>query len=143
MFLSILKRCGRYLTELILIYGHMLDEELVNMITKYCPQIQYIDLKDYYTFNKADIETVKPIFNLFRTFNCSLRGMSNKESKKLFSLNKKLECLEINCNEALNGSFLFSLSRETMKELVLTTSQSIPFDRICHVSIETFYESNI
>ena len=121
----------------------MVDEEFIDMIKKYCPNIQYIDIKDSYTFNKITIDRVKPIFNLLRTFNCSLSGMTNEDSKYLFSLNKKLEYLVIDCDKYSTGRFLDVLPGETLRELILSvkTSISISFDKICNVSIINFYST--
>ena len=142
MFESVLKRCGRFLKNLV--FGKYwiakwMDQPIVNAIIKECPNLQNIEGGCQNFRNKSDIEIIKPIFHKLKNCYCSLSTLSNnindEDLKSLFVRNQKLERLAICSNKkTIDGSFLSALPSETIKELVFEDANYIKLHKICQVS---------
>lgn len=146
MFENLLKICGRFLKELDFssdfIPGddNRLNERTVSSILKLCPNLQSIDIGNLCFQEEIPIETIKPIFSKVKKFHCTIGideyVVSDDDLKNLFLLNEKLESLEISCYESMSGNFLEGLPRETLRELIINSSNCIHIDTICRVSIK-------
>ena len=135
-FRILLKRCGRFLKHLIL-DTYDVNRDIVNLISKECPNLKDIDLLNYKYFDFENfIAVIKPIFNKVKKFSCCFGyGIKDKDLKSLFSTNKKLEYLEILWSPSdFDTTFFYVLPQETMRELIIVT-KDIPFRRVCRVSL--------
>ena len=135
-FESVLKRCGRFLTHLVLDNYYINDDD-VDLIRRECPNLKYIDISEQQNFaNKRDIANIKPIFDKVRRISCIIeKGVTDGNLSNLFSTNDKLEYLEISIWKKFRSfTFLDALSHETIRELKIE-SENVSFDRICQVSL--------
>ena len=131
----LLKRCARFVSNLV--FDQDRDIKILSMVFKKCSNLEEIDLDTLVFCYKEHIEIIKPIFEKIKKFKwiIHLNDIDDEDLKSLFSLNKKLESLEINPNDSVNGAFLDTLPKETVKELIFEFASPIAFNKICHVRI--------
>ena len=133
MFEDVLKRCGRFLTKIDFDYRNEVNDANVNTIRRECPNLQDIDLNCQSFWSRNEIETVIPVFNKVKKFNCRfLYAVSNKDLKELFLLNDGLESLDIYFRMGIQFSIFDFLPNETIKELLINYEKNV--HRICKVS---------
>ena len=135
MFVDVLKRCGKFLTRLVINLSTV-DSEILNLLKKKCPNLQDIDIIFRQDLkNKKDVETLKPIFDKVNCFNCLIgKEIRDKDLKCLFSRNNKLVCFRIYLHYKETCTYFESLPHETIRELQIW-SIGTSFDRICDVSL--------
>ena len=151
IFSNILDRCGNFLTHLEILsadspYDYVkVDLPISNIIVAKCPNIQDIDIEysilaDY--VRSEEVETIKPIFDKVKKFRCSFRNIIDKKCvEDLFSLNNKMESLDISFREGTDVTVLNALPYKTMRELTIGFySYDIPFYQIFQVSLFLIFE---
>ena len=133
MFEGVLKRCGRFLTHLVLDTLEVYSD-IVNLVRRECPRLQDIDIINRQSFH--NVEILKSIFNKVQKFSCIIVYQDAEGTlKDLLSTNNKLEHLELYFPiEIFSFNFLEVLPQETIKELIIE-SLNISFNRICRVSL--------
>ena len=141
IFESLLKRCGRYLTKLIVdSYSDSqkcikVDNHIVNMIRRYCLYLQEINIGFRSFESKDEVETIKPIFNKMKKIECIFwYNVSNEELKEFFSLNSQLEYLSIYLEMTMLDMDFFDTLPQTITKLTIRM-RNVPLHRICHVSL--------
>ena len=144
IFGKVLKRCGKFLSELIFeeFEGEKVDREIIQMIIRECPNLKNLDVGSQ-IFNKKSgksLEMLKPIFHRLKKCDFILDNkddINDNHLKELFLLNQKMEDVKISCNDKINGSFIYGLPCETLKELFISQSD-IPLHKIFNVSFFIF-----
>ena len=143
MFQSLLKKCGRFLSKLVVnrAEGDNVDNEILHTIRRECPNIQEIDIGLHEIRGKNDIETIKPIFSKLKKFYLSIdkRDIFDEDLIELFKLNKNIEVLDLFLNKRLTIDILYALPCETIRELLLSRLQTCPLHIICNVSRDLYY----
>ena len=134
-----MKRCGKFLRELIFDYEDCtnIDIEVLEILVKECSNLKIIDL-GFCLEDEAMIETLMPTFNKLNKFCCHLSNyhcIIDDDLKYLFSVNRKLEYLTMHLTEMITGSFL-KMVPETIKEFTIYCSrEATSFLKIVRVSI--------
>ena len=138
MFQNVLKRCGRFLTQLHLWGLDDHDKRIITTVAQECQNLRVIDLA-YHRVSRECIQTISTIFSNVKKFKLYYLqdDVNDEDLAYLFSLNKVLEHLTIRFSEyhVVKGNFLDTLSCDTIKELNLSGVGSISFDIICCVSM--------
>ena len=137
---SVLEKCGLFVTNIDFdqCYDSTINKELVDIITRKCPNLQEIDVgfQNFEINNRIDV--LMPIFDKLKRFDCAFdeydKATNDKDLGNLLLLNEKLEFFSISSNNILNGNFLNAIRGESMKELIITFGRNIPFHTICRVS---------
>ena len=134
-FENYLKENGKSLQSLRLTEYGQWDEEILDLVLKECPNLQEVEI-GYQYLTKKSIEALKPVFDKIRKLQCSILkdDVDDEDLKNLFLKNEILEHLTIMTNRIVKGTFLDSLPRETMKELVVNYKRPAVVDNVCRVS---------
>ena len=138
-FKRVLKRCGRFLTHLVF-ETCKVNNDIVNLVRRECPNLQDIDFSNDSITNKNYIQDIKSIFD--KAKKCIFAfdfKVTDEDLKTLFSLNDKLEYLDIYFIEDSHSfTFLNELPHETIRELIIFSDISL--NRIIQVSL-MYYKS--
>ena len=140
-FEKLLKKCGRFLTHLVLDNCAMVKSNIVNLLIRECPNLQDINFNDHDIHDdniNYFIEDIKPVFHKVKNFHCGFDyKVTDEDLKKLFSINDKLEYLNLRLTEDIyTFTFLDALPNETIRELIVNSD--IPLHRIVYVSLFMF-----
>ena len=113
-FEKVLRRCGRFLTKLVIeVFKVRVDREIIDTLIKECYNLKYLDMRlQSFAYDVNDEDLID-----------------------LFTPMQKLEHLAIKISDRVNTTFLYVLPCENIKELILLKPISVPFYKICHVSI--------
>ena len=123
MFKKILKRSGKFLTQLSLQFSDMdikESESILSIIANECTNLQQIDL-GHYCFNGNVAKLFQPNFHKVEVFKCNINDLDDENLHHLFSKNEKLKHLKIkaNCKDRIKVTFLDALSRDCLTHLEL------------------------
>ena len=152
-FEKLLRRCGRFLTHLDLdrcmdgLYDIEMRSQIINVVTTECPNVLDFEMS-HSIRHENDLEIIEPIFKKFKKFcirwpvliNLSNRYIISEKLKTLFRSNKKLEWLEIDCENYCNikSDVLHSVPCETLKVLKLHNLYESQIESLS-VSMHFFY----
>ena len=113
-FEKVLRRCGRFLTKLVIhVCKVRMDRKIIDMLIQECRNLRYLDI-------------------CFQSFSYDV---NDEDLIDLLSPMQKLEHLAIKISDRLNTTFLYILPCESIKELRLHQPISVPFYKVCHVSM--------
>ena len=152
-FEKLLRRCGRFLTHLDLdrcmdgLYDIEMRSQIINVVTTECPNVLDFEMS-HSIRHENDLEIIEPIFKKFKKFcirwpvliNLSNRYIISEKLKTLFRSNKKLEWLEIDCEDFwhIKSDVLYSVPCETLKVLKLYNLYKSQLESLS-VSMHFFY----
>lgn len=123
----VLSRCGPYITDIDLSQtepsshlSHQLGNATLITISKLCKNLRSINIRDF-TFTSSGLKALANNCNNIR--NLSIEHEQNMttyddELSLLFSKNRELRHLEINCN-MIQGQCLLHLPLKSLQEMVL------------------------